>query len=197
MEAFVYIWKNKITKKEYIGYHKGTIDDGYISSSTSKIFWSDYQNGLLEREIVFFGTMKECIELESNLLKDKDSSMIYNLNRNGKIIFTEEVLEKMRNKHLGRKQSEEHIKNRSISLKGRKGGFKGKSHSEETLEKMRSVKRSNEHKLAISSSIKGRVSPTKGTKQKQKECPNCKRMISVNTFTRWHGENCKKEFNNE
>lgn len=192
MEAFVYIWKNKITDKEYIGYHKGNEEDGYVSSSKSTFFWQDYHEGLLERTIVYKGSMNECIALESKLLKDKDSQMLYNLNKNGKIIFTEEVLNKMRYKHLGRKQSEEHLRNRSISLKGRLGGFRGKTHSEETLEKMRSVTRTDEHKLAISSAIKGRVSPTKGTKQKLKECPNCKRMISVNTFTRWHGKNCKK-----
>lgn len=38
--SFVYIWKNKITGKQYIGSHKGTIVDGYIS--TSKYFNEDY-----------------------------------------------------------------------------------------------------------------------------------------------------------
>lgn len=39
-DSFVYIWKNKITGKQYIGSHKGTVDDGYIS--TSKYFNEDY-----------------------------------------------------------------------------------------------------------------------------------------------------------
>lgn len=30
MEAFVYVWTDKITNKLYVGVHKGTLDDGYI-----------------------------------------------------------------------------------------------------------------------------------------------------------------------
>jgi len=192
MEAFVYSWKNKVTGKEYIGYHKGDIHDGYVSSSKCKDFWIDYADGQLEREILFEGTKDECVEVESNLLRQKDFNFLYNRNRNGKIIFTDDVLEKMSQKHTGRKQTEEHIRNRSAALKGRQGGFKNKKHSVETIEKMRSVIKTTEHKLKIAAALTGRPSPTKGRKHNKKQCPHCERMISLNTFQRWHGDNCKQ-----
>ena len=36
MEAFVYCWYNVENNKKYIGYHKGHVEDGYVSSSGNK-----------------------------------------------------------------------------------------------------------------------------------------------------------------
>lgn len=193
MEAFVYKWKNIETGLEYIGYHKGDTDDGYVSSSQNNHFWKDYNNGLLKREILFYGSVLECVEYESNLLKNKNIDNLYNRNINGKIIWTNDLKEKTRKSHLGYKQSKQHIENRKKSLKGRKPGFKGKSHTQETVNKMKLVERTDEHKEAISKALKGRTSPTKGIPHNKIKCVHCGRDIAKNVYSRWHGDNCKEK----
>jgi hypothetical protein len=62
----------------------------------------------------------------------------------------------------GRKQSEEHIKNRSLALKGRKSPNKGKSMSEESKRKLSesrkalNIKNTEEHKEKIRQTLTGR-----------------------------------------
>ena len=91
----------------------------------------------------------------------------------------------------GKSQTEKHIRNRSRALKGRVPGFAGKKHKKETIEKLKSVTRTQEHKNAISKAIKGRTGTFKGMSHKKKKCPHCKKKVSVNTYPRWHGDNCK------
>jgi len=193
MEAFVYKWVNKLNGKIYFGYHKGEINDGYVSSSKNKEFWDDYQVGNLERTILFIGSISECVSYESHLLQSHDFALLYNRNRNGKITFTEDVLEKLRMAGKGRKQSPEHVEARRKALKGRKGGFEGKNHTPETIEKLKSVKRSEEHKKAISEATKGRKGTFTGMKHPKKECPYCEKVVAVCSFSRWHGDFCKEK----
>lgn len=68
---------------------------------------------------------------------------------------------------------------------------------------------SEETKLKTSQALLGRPSPMKGRKQTEEarakmsaagkgrpkakiECPNCKRLVAVNTARRWHFDNCKE-----
>jgi len=192
MEAFVYIWTNIKNNKKYIGYHKGTVDDGYICSSKNQEFWDDYAKGDLIRSIHFTGSSIDCINIESELLKFNELTTIYNRNINGKVIFTEDVRKKLSISGKGRKQSAEHIKNRSAALKNRRGGFKGKKHSEETLAKMRSVTRTDEHKQAISKASKGRIGTFTGKTHPLISCIHCKKIISISGLPQWHGDNCKE-----
>jgi hypothetical protein len=102
-EAFVYIWKNLTNGCQYIGYHKGVINDGYVSSSANERFWSDFKNSsnAWEREIVFFGSCHECLSKEQEILKSIDikSDAYYNNARGASIIFTDEVVNKMKASH--------------------------------------------------------------------------------------------------
>lgn len=68
-EAFVYKWTNKENGMYYIGKHKGTEDDGYISSG--KYFLSSYNEdpNMFYRDIVFRGTNKECLNMEQKLIR--------------------------------------------------------------------------------------------------------------------------------
>jgi hypothetical protein len=190
-KCFVYEWINTVTSKKYIGYHKGSENDGYISSSKNPEFWNDYDLGLLERHILFHGSMEECVTLESKLLQDTDIEKLYNRNRNGKVIFTDDVKEKMRDAARGRKQTPEHIRNRSAALKGRVGGFAGKNHSQATKDKMKSVERTTEWKQAISKALKNKPGSFLGKTHKKKQCPHCGKMVAVPGFVRWHGDACK------
>jgi hypothetical protein len=69
-EAFVYKWTNTETNKIYIGKHKGTTDDGYISSG--KAFMSAYLANptKFERTIIWEGTDKECLQKEWEFIKE-------------------------------------------------------------------------------------------------------------------------------
>lgn len=92
----------------------------------------------------------------------------------------------------GKKKSprtEEHLSNLSANHKSKKEGFVG-SHSEETKEKMRlkatGRKQSEE-------TIKKKADAIRGSKREKKHCPHCNQMIAVNTYSRWHGPNCKNQ----
>lgn len=104
--AFVYEWKNLTNNKSYIGYHKGRLDDGYISSSHNDSFWDDFNNKkmLWERVILFEGDKHECLKYEQDLLKNIDFSNgnYYNRARGANIIFTEDVIKKMSETHKNR-----------------------------------------------------------------------------------------------
>ena len=116
-EAFVYCWTNLDNNKKYIGYHKGDIDDGYICSSSSDMFWSDWESCEWTRQIIASGSEKECVEFEKKLLFSIDikSDEWYNNARGGSIVFTEEVRAKMR-----RNFPPEHRKKLSEAKRGRK-----------------------------------------------------------------------------
>lgn len=62
MEAFVYCWYNQDTKKKYIGYHKGNVDDGYVSSSCNDRFWKDYNEGKMKKAKPYTDKWKTLID---------------------------------------------------------------------------------------------------------------------------------------
>jgi len=100
-EAFVYEWINLTNGKSYIGYHKGSMDDGYISSSHNKEFWNDFKNPEMKwvRKIIVEGTTSDCLKIEQKILKEIDikNDIYYNNGRGAEVIFTKSVLDKMSN----------------------------------------------------------------------------------------------------
>lgn len=82
-EAFVYKWTNTHTNKIYIGKHKGTPDDGYISSG--KAFISAYYKNPdhFERSVIWQGSNTECLQKEWEFIKEAVSSVgwkgLYNI----------------------------------------------------------------------------------------------------------------------
>ena len=55
--------------------------------------------------------------------------------------------------------------------------------------------RSLEAKIKMSMAKSGNNHPLFGLKREKKECPYCKKLISINTFNQWHNNNCKlKDF---
>ena len=67
-EAFVYMWVDKSTDRKYIGYHKGSADDGYIASNERLV--EDYlaRPSDFTRTILAWGTATDMYELETILL---------------------------------------------------------------------------------------------------------------------------------
>lgn len=114
MDSFVYRWTNLTLNKIYIGWHKGTEDDGYVCSSSSDQFWDDYNNPNYEwqREILFKGTMPECQLLESQLLDSLDitSENVYNNKNNLMFNFNEEIRSKLKIAALKRGEDPEYRK---------------------------------------------------------------------------------------
>lgn len=97
MEAFLYCWTDRQTDRLYIGAHKGSEDDGYISSS--KVFNEQYQSRPQDftRQIIAHGSQQDILHLESQVLLSvgaAQSDDFYNRsNGNGNFYHTEHTAE--------------------------------------------------------------------------------------------------------
>ena len=76
----------------------------------------------------------------------------------------------------------------SESGAGENNSMYGKTHTEETRKKM-SAKATGRKQSA--ETIKKKADALRGTTRPKKQCPHCNKMIAVNTYPRWHGDNCK------
>lgn len=117
----------------------------------------------------------------------------------GTINVSQDSIDRMRIKKIGRKQSEEHRKKISI-------GNKNKKRSEESRQRYRESKlgdknpcKSEEVKKKISNSLKGRKVVGRIVINKKKPnfvtCPFCKKQGNNNggQMVRWHFDNCKSK----
>lgn len=85
-EAFVYEWTNMVNGKKYIGYHTGSIYDGYDTSATSEEMNEAFAQGHLKREIIEYGTTQDMIALERKMLLEvdaKNNPQYYNKSNGG------------------------------------------------------------------------------------------------------------------
>jgi hypothetical protein len=175
-EAFVYEWFNLTNGKSYIGYHKGSKDDGYISSSHNQDFWNDFNNSdmMWERKILSEGTKDACLQIEQRLLKEINlrNNRYYNNARGAEIIFTKDVLDKMSNSHKKRWEimSDEKKIERAKKISESK---KGVPCSEETKKK-------------LSELLKGKTFIERFGKDKAKEIGN--KISEINTGKHYHSE---------
>lgn len=181
MEAFVYQWVNLSNNKKYIGYHKGTQDDGYISSSSSNLFWEDFKNPDMkwEREILAEGTSEYCLNFEQEILKkiDLKSEEFYNNARGAKIIFTDEVKLKMSSSHKERWENMPEMDRKFLSEKQSK------------LKK--GVKRSPEVGKNLSELLKGKSFVERFGEEKAKIIGE--KISSKNKGKNYHTEEWKNE----
>jgi hypothetical protein len=125
-EAFVYCWTDRATNQLYIGWHKGTFDDGYICSS--KYMKEQYLNrpNDFTREIIASGSCKDMTNLETQLLRSvdaKNDDQFYNRHngdgcyRYGK--HTEETKRKISEINTGAPRSQKHRDKISKALTGK------------------------------------------------------------------------------
>jgi hypothetical protein len=103
----------------------------------------------------------------------------------------ETAREKITNSKLGKKRapfSEEWRANMAEKKKGENNPRFGVEVLESTRQKIgdkiRGRKQTNEEKARRSAANRGKVKP-------KQLCPHCQQMIAVNTYPRWHGDNCK------
>jgi hypothetical protein len=81
--AIVYGWRNLENEKMYLGFHKTKdIHDGYINSSEDAELQTAWSYGLMQRHILWSGSVAECITLENYALKwakaEMDWDQFYN-----------------------------------------------------------------------------------------------------------------------
>lgn len=167
MSGFVYKWTNATNGKWYYGSHKGSVNDGYIGSG--KVFLKAYNKSKehFSREIVYVGddyreieelileTLDAANDRQSYNMKNSaiggDTSMHFSQEARRKMSesskkrdfskpMPEETREKIRQKLLGGKASEETKKKLSELRKGSGNSFYGRKHSEETKRKISEAK---------------------------------------------------------
>ena len=182
-EAFVYSWRNTITNRLYIGWHKGDVDDGYVCSS--KVLMEEYLENpsIFERYIISRGTRDQMVMLEATLLDAvdaKNNKDYYNQhNGNGKFTLkfhSESAKLKIGNSNRGNKRPDLALRNRSElkfhsesaklkignAIRGNKNGMYGKNHTEDSRKKMsdssigvgKDIPKTKEHNLKNSLAMK-------------------------------------------
>jgi hypothetical protein len=86
-DAIVYGWRNIENKMMYVGFHKTQEEfDGYVTSSESEKLKHAWSHGLLNRTILYRGTVSESITFENYILKSIDARnnpMFYNRSNGG------------------------------------------------------------------------------------------------------------------
>ena len=64
------------------------------------------------------------------------------------------------------------------------------AHSEETRKKMSEKAKGRKYSA---DTIEKRAAKIRGSKREKLLCPHCNNLIAVNTYPRWHGDNCKEK----
>lgn len=126
MYGYIYKFTNNINNKVYIGKHKYNLpklDENYLASGIliNRAFDKYGLDNFTQELICICDSLEELNEKEKFYIKEYDCMKPkgYNLTKGGDGISepTPEIIEKNRQWHLGRKQSEETLKRKSESLK--------------------------------------------------------------------------------
>jgi len=160
-----------------------------------------YETAITSR--VYESIKQEYAQLQSVLRSGKGNGFY------GKT-HTEEARQAIREKNTGKKLTEEQIARQVAAQTGRKRApfseewrakmavkKKGKNNprfgvelSEETRRKIgnkiRGRKQTPEEKARRAEANRGRAKP-------KMLCPHCQQLIAVNTYPRWHGDNCRQQ----
>lgn len=76
----------------------------------------------------------------------------------------------------------------SLAKQGENNNMFGKSHSQETIEKIR--QKAKLRTYSNETNEKRRLANL-GLKREKKLCSHCNQLVAVNGYARWHGDNCK------
>jgi hypothetical protein len=107
--------------------------------------------------------------------------------------LTEEQREKVRQSKLGKSRgefSDEWRANMSAAHAGENNHMYGKTHSDDTKEKIRQ-KALGRVCSAESVARRSATLVAKGLKRERKICEHCGKDVAVNMYARYHGDNCK------
>lgn len=153
-EAFVYCWTDMKTSKLYVGWHKGSVDDGYVCSSKPMLEEYYMRPNDFKRQIIASGLSNDMIALESAILKTEKVStneQYYNMH-NGNGLYrlgahTEDTKRKISESLRGTKRPDLSRRNKtklnpaklglcSRSMKNELNPMFNKTHTEESRIKM-------------------------------------------------------------
>ena len=186
-EAFVYSWKNKTTGRLYVGWHKGSTEDGYICSS--RILKEEYEKdpNNFERYIIASGNCKDMVALECAILISVDAKNnpdFYNQhNGDGRFCHTESHTEESKAKL--RKAHE----TRTVYAKGWK-----MTEEMKTKHRLGISKRGEKWKQKIGENTKKLYESKTGGLYKinheKISCPHCGKLGQYAAMKRWHFDNC-------
>ena len=101
MQAFVYCWTDHKTNKLYVGSHKGTEDDGYISSSKVMLNLYSERHEDFTRQIIASGKVEDIRKLETVILKSANAAIdetFYNKHNGFGSYLTEDIKKKIGSK---------------------------------------------------------------------------------------------------
>ena len=172
MEAFVYTWTDWKTNQLYIGWHKGSVDDGYICSS--KVMLEEYKKRPQDftRQIVASGSSADMVNFEAVLLKGfdaKHNENFYNMhNGDGKFILfnhTQESKDKISASKKGTKRPDVTLRN--LTHNPAEGKYCGRPMQGE-LNPMYGKKHSDESRELMSQNRKGKGKQPKSAETKRK-----------------------------
>jgi hypothetical protein len=150
IEAFVYCLTDHAKNMVYVGWHKGSTDDGYLCSS--KIVLEEYSKRPTDftRQIIASGSVDDMVSLEVSILKATNAKYdpsFYNMhNGMGKYVLkahTKEAKEKISKSNIGRKRPDLSERNKSKenpaklglcgrSMKGELNPMYGRKHTAES-----------------------------------------------------------------
>ena len=81
-EAYLYRYTNTLTNQQYVGIHKGSVDDAYKHSSTNTDFQKVFSDSKskLSFEVLYFGNFNEMLEIiHCFITNTTDPQLIKNL----------------------------------------------------------------------------------------------------------------------
>lgn len=138
----IYKITNKINQKFYYGVHNGSNTEKYMGSG--KALHQAYKKygieNFIKEILLWFDTVEEAYEYEAVIVTEKmiDNPQCYNMQTGGKggITPSEETKQKQSEANKGKKHTQETLEKMSIANSGENNGFYGKTHSEETKQKM-------------------------------------------------------------
>lgn len=137
-EAFLYCWTDHRKEMLYVGYHKGSPEDGYIcSSKTMKAAWKERPEDFT-RKIIATGTLTDMKALETKVLCSMNAARdpkMYNKHNGGRnfvcVGHTNETRNKMSSTWKSRNQWN------CDPVKAHAAWPPGSKHTDETKERMR------------------------------------------------------------
>lgn len=167
--GFVYIWYDRKHKRYYIGCHWGSIDDGYVCSSSwmmkaYKKRPNDFKRRILISNIL---TKKDMYLEEGRWLSFIDKSEIKPMNDNPRYYNLKITIDNLWH------QYDDKVKTIGEKISKAKMGKSTGPRSDETKRKIseatKGKKRSEEYLIKLSERMKGKTSPNKGKKMSDEQ----------------------------
>ena len=215
VEARPYVYRcvHSVTHEFYIGYREANIDPGPIdlpkyrtSSKKVKPKFEEFNWEILAE----FDTGDDAYKFEQQLIHENWKNPL-SLNQNCQFNDKQRIKGGAKKGTKYPPRSEQHKKNMSLSMTGKKLGPQSAEQRAVTSAALKGKIRSEEHKKNLSKSLtglkkrpqtveerakkslalKGRPNKTKGIPVKKVACPHCNTVGGTGVMRRWHFDNCK------